>query len=57
MDEAIQDPDVVTQQERMASAVSRDLDVALTVRSELEAEIADVFGRREGYLRALRSGW
>lgn len=39
-----------------------DLDVALAVRGELEAEIADVFGRREsrlnavGYLRALCSG-
>jgi SRSO17 transposase len=62
MDEAIQDPDVVTQQAWTASAVSIDLGVALSVRGELEAEIADVFPRREsrmhavGYIRALCSG-
>lgn len=62
MGEAIQDPDVVTQQNRMASAVSIDLNTAIAVRDELEAEIAGVFGRREsrahaiGYLRALCSG-
>src|SRR6266480_3782862 len=56
------DHDVVTQHNRMASAISRDLDVAIEVRDELEAEIAGVFGRREsrahavGYLRALASG-
>lgn len=62
MDEAIRDPDGVTQQERTASTVSIDLDVALAVRGELEAEIAEAFPRREsrlhavGYLRALCSG-
>jgi hypothetical protein len=62
MDEAIQDPDVVTQKEWTAWTVSIDPALALSVRGELEAEIADVFGRREsrlhavGYLRALCSG-
>jgi SRSO17 transposase len=45
----------------MASAISIDLAAALDIRSELEAEIAGVFGRREprahavGYVRALCS--
>lgn len=62
MDEAIQDPDVVTQQNRTASTVRIDLNVAIDVRDELEAEIAGVFGRRESrthaveYVRALCSG-
>lgn len=62
IDEAIQDPDVVTQQNRTASTVSIDLNVAIDVRDELAAEIADVFGRRESrthavaYVRALCSG-
>jgi SRSO17 transposase len=62
MGEAIHDHDVVTQHNRMASAISIDLDVAIDVRGELEAEIAGVFGRREsrahavGYLRGLCSG-
>lgn len=69
MDEAIQDPDVVTQQNRTASAVSIDLNLAIDIRDELEAEIADVFPRRESrvhavaYVRALcsdlerKNGW
>jgi hypothetical protein len=62
MNEATHDHDVVTQQDRMASAVSIDLDTAVAVRGEVEAEIAGVFGRREsrahavGYVRALCSG-
>lgn len=53
----------------MASAISIDLDAAITVREELEADLAGLFGRREsrahavGYMRALcsdlerKNGW
>jgi SRSO17 transposase len=56
------DHEVVTQHNnRTASAVSVDLDVAIAVRAELEAEVAGAFSRREprahavGYMRALCS--
>jgi SRSO17 transposase len=56
------DHEVVTQHDnRMASAVSVDLDVAIAVRAELEADLAGEFGRRESrahamsYIRALCS--
>jgi SRSO17 transposase len=56
------DHDVVTQHiDRMASAVSIDLDTAVTIRAELEADLAGLFGRRESrahavaYIRGLAS--
>lgn len=47
MTEAIHDHNIVTRNKRMASAISVDLATAVDVRSELEAKIAGVFGRRE----------